>query len=59
MILYVKDAANTQYTFKNVVSRVDPSLLVPSTTTLSVYPDRITSNDYTTFTSNLVLSFYL
>jgi hypothetical protein len=59
MIVWVKNNLDTAYSYGVVKPRIDPSLLKPSTTVFSVMPDRITSNNYQGFTSNLILSFKL
>lgn len=59
MIVWVKNNVDNAYSWGQVKTRSDPTLLKPSTTVFSVMPDRITSNNYETFTSNLILSFKL
>ena len=59
MLVYVKGQFDSQYTFGNTYVRANPANLVPSSTIFTVEPDRLTSNKYETFTSNLVLSFKL
>lgn len=59
LMVYVKQPTDTQYIFSSIFTRADPSLLIPSTTILNVYPDRMTSTNYETYTSNIILSFKL
>jgi hypothetical protein len=59
MIVWVRHTGSTGYSHGLVIPRTNPTLLVPTTTTFTAIPDRITSNNYATFTSNIILAFKL
>jgi hypothetical protein len=41
------------------LTRIGTTNLVPSNTTMKVFPDRVSSTNYNTFRSNLIISFKL
>ncbi len=59
MIVYIKQSGDAQYSHSTMFGRTNSFNFKPTNTTLSVLPDRVTSTNYNSFRSNLILSFKL